>query len=120
MSRAIMDICNALIYDGQLQCASEQVAMASLNIPKWDLASSEIQSLWLTAAINPSIPVCLLDTSKVKIKTNYKYTEQTMYLYMQCENSYEQRTAGGIITNQLEAEKVCIIVRTLVKVGGGA
>ena len=58
-----MELCNVLIYNGQLECASDDVAMATLKVLHWNTADIKIK--WLNDAINPSNPIVFLDTDKV-------------------------------------------------------
>ena len=62
-----MDLCNTLIYAGRLQCGSEEVATATLDVPQWDLASREIRSDWLKETIDPVHSVCFINTDKVNM-----------------------------------------------------
>ena len=63
--REIMELCNTLTYEQNLKCASDEVAMATLDVPCWEEAQTKIKSRWLADAIDPSCPVCFLDTDKV-------------------------------------------------------
>ena len=58
-----MELSNCLIYNNLLCCASEDVARATMSIPGW--GSSEIESDWLTHAIDPDNNVVFLNTDKV-------------------------------------------------------
>lgn len=62
-----MELSNCLIYDNLLCCASEDVARATMSIPRWN--SSEIKPDWLAHAIDPNNNVVFLNTDKV---TKYK------------------------------------------------
>ena len=60
-----MELSNTLIYEQRLECSSEEVAMATLHVPLWNVAEVELKSDWLKKSINPSNPVCFLDTDQV-------------------------------------------------------
>ena len=61
-----MKLCNLLTYDGKLECASSEVAMATLNVLHWNVACVELKNTnWLIDAINPNNPVLFLNTDKV-------------------------------------------------------
>ncbi|XP_078060922.1 DNA replication ATP-dependent helicase/nuclease DNA2 [Mustelus asterias] len=66
MNSTIMSLSNKLIYEGKLVCGSEQVATATLQLPKWsELAILGLQDTWLQEALEPNKPVCFLNTEKV-------------------------------------------------------
>lgn len=70
-----MSLSNALMYEGRLECGSERTAIAVLQLPsraqvekELDLYVCEPQySAWVQAALEPSNPVCFLDTSVVSL-----------------------------------------------------
>ncbi|XP_072334880.1 DNA replication ATP-dependent helicase/nuclease DNA2 isoform X1 [Scyliorhinus torazame] len=66
MNSTIMSLSNKLIYEGKLECGSEQVATAILQLPKWsELVILGLQDTWLQEALEPNKPVCFLNTEKV-------------------------------------------------------
>ncbi|GCB79900.1 hypothetical protein scyTo_0016059, partial [Scyliorhinus torazame] len=69
MNSTIMSLSNKLIYEGKLECGSEQVATAILQLPKWsELVILGLQDTWLQEALEPNKPVCFLNTEKVGCK----------------------------------------------------
>ncbi|XP_067908486.1 DNA replication ATP-dependent helicase/nuclease DNA2 isoform X2 [Heterodontus francisci] len=66
MNSTIMSLTNKLIYEGKLVCGSEQIATATLQLPKWsELIEFSLQDTWLQDALEPNKPVCFLNTEKV-------------------------------------------------------
>uniref|UniRef100_UPI00398EB479 DNA replication ATP-dependent helicase/nuclease DNA2 isoform X2 n=1 Tax=Pristiophorus japonicus TaxID=55135 RepID=UPI00398EB479 len=66
MNSTIMSLSNRLIYNGKLVCGSEQVATATLQLPKWgELVAHSLLDSWLKEALEPTKPVCFLNTEKV-------------------------------------------------------
>ena len=65
-----MELSNILVYDNRLQCASEDVAMATMCIPKWD---SCLKPDWLERVVSPQNPVVFLNTDKVSVKSPIYY-----------------------------------------------
>ena len=59
-----MELSNILVYDNRLQCASEDVAIATMCIPKWD---NSLKPDWLERAVSPQNSVIFLNTDKVSV-----------------------------------------------------
>lgn len=62
-----MSLSNKLVYDGKLECGSEKVSRAIIDLPnlkklKLEESSSET---WLKETLDPNNPVCFLNTEKV-------------------------------------------------------
>ncbi|XP_063289917.1 DNA replication ATP-dependent helicase/nuclease DNA2 [Pelobates fuscus] len=71
MNRKIMELSNHLVYEGRLECASERVATATIQLPhlsslKLELEFKESQlTTWVKDVLEPSNPVCFLNTDKI-------------------------------------------------------
>lgn len=70
-----MSLSNKLTYEGKLECGSDKVANAMINLPKFKDVKLELEfyadysdNPWLLGVFEPNIPICFLNTSKVKIK----------------------------------------------------
>ncbi|XP_043912886.1 DNA replication ATP-dependent helicase/nuclease DNA2 [Protopterus annectens] len=103
MNRKIMSLSNSLIYEGKLECGSERVATAVVQLPNLKdvemdvkLASNSSDVLWLKKALEPNDPVCFLNTEKVPAP--------------------ETSEKGGL-SNVAEAELVHCVTSALVKAG---
>ncbi|XP_059803256.1 DNA replication ATP-dependent helicase/nuclease DNA2 isoform X1 [Hypanus sabinus] len=97
MNRTIMSLSNTLIYQGKLVCGSEQVASATLKLPKWcELAIDVPGASWLKSALEPNNPVCFLNTEQVPAPE----TEE------QCG-----------VSNVTEADLVYCLITALIKAG---
>ncbi|XP_051883395.1 DNA replication ATP-dependent helicase/nuclease DNA2 [Pristis pectinata] len=97
MNRTIMSLSNTLMYEGKLVCGSEQVATATLKLPKWcELALDTQHASWLKDALEPDNPVCFLNTEQVPAPE----TEE------QCG-----------VSNVTEAELVYCLIMVLLKAG---
>lgn len=70
----IMSLSNMLVYEGKLECGSEKVSNATVNLPnliklKLDLADGS--KTWLKNVLDPGTPVCFLNTEKVMFSFCY-------------------------------------------------
>ncbi|KAJ8245090.1 hypothetical protein GJAV_G00275500, partial [Gymnothorax javanicus] len=73
MNSKIMSLSNTLVYDGKLECGSEQTARAELQLPKRMAVERDLErslgqaehSGWIKAVLESENPVCLFDTTKV-------------------------------------------------------
>ncbi|KAJ8264584.1 hypothetical protein GJAV_G00150980 [Gymnothorax javanicus] len=73
MNSKIMSLSNTLVYDGKMECASEQTARAELQLPKRMAVERDLErslgqaehSGWIKAVLESENPVCLFDTTKV-------------------------------------------------------
>lgn len=67
----IMSLSNALMYEGRLECGSEQTASAQIQLPCRDALEKGLYAYqpqytaWVHAALDPQKSVCFLDTSQV-------------------------------------------------------
>ncbi|KAL7990384.1 hypothetical protein Chor_013814 [Crotalus horridus] len=70
MNSKIMSLSNKLVYDGQLECGSEKVSRAVIDLPnlkKLKLEESAAE-MWLKETLDPNNPVCFLNTEKAGCK----------------------------------------------------
>ncbi|MEE6488178.1 hypothetical protein FKM82_015150 [Ascaphus truei] len=71
MNSKIMALCNKLVYEGKLECGSDRVATAMVQLPhlntlKLELAFKEShETSWVREVLEPSNPVCFLNTEKI-------------------------------------------------------
>uniref|UniRef100_G3W9L6 DNA replication ATP-dependent helicase/nuclease DNA2 n=1 Tax=Sarcophilus harrisii TaxID=9305 RepID=G3W9L6_SARHA len=72
MNSTVMSLSNKLVYEGKLECGSDKVANATVNLPHLkdvmlDLQAHGIDSenSWLRGAFEPKNPVCFLNTEKI-------------------------------------------------------
>lgn len=64
-----MSLSNMLVYEGKLECGSEKVSNATVNLPnlkKLKLDLGDPSKTWLKEVLDPDTPVCFLNTEKVK------------------------------------------------------
>lgn len=64
-----MSLSNMLVYEGKLECGSEKVSNATVNLPnlkKLKLELADASKTWLKEVLEPDKPVCFLNTEKVK------------------------------------------------------
>ncbi|OWK56050.1 DNA replication ATP-dependent helicase/nuclease DNA2, partial [Lonchura striata] len=69
MNSKIMSLSNMLVYEGKLECGSEKVSNATVNLPnlkKLKLDFGDASKTWLKEVLDPDTPVCFLNTEKVK------------------------------------------------------
>uniref|UniRef100_A0A8B9IC60 DNA replication ATP-dependent helicase/nuclease n=1 Tax=Anser brachyrhynchus TaxID=132585 RepID=A0A8B9IC60_9AVES len=68
MNSKIMSLSNMLVYEGKLECGSEKVSNATVNLPnlkKLKLELADASKTWLKEVLEPDKPVCFLNTEKV-------------------------------------------------------
>ncbi|XP_069835209.1 DNA replication ATP-dependent helicase/nuclease DNA2 [Dendropsophus ebraccatus] len=71
MNSTIMALSNKLVYEGRLECASERVSTAVVQLPhlrslQLELEFKEsIENTWIKNALEPSNPVCFLNTKEI-------------------------------------------------------
>ncbi|KAI1231636.1 hypothetical protein IHE44_0007713, partial [Lamprotornis superbus] len=68
MNSKIMSLSNMLVYEGKLECGSEKVSNATVNLPnlkKLKLDLGDPSKTWLKEVLDPDTPVCFLNTEKV-------------------------------------------------------
>lgn len=68
-----MSLSNKLTYEGKLECGSDKVANAVINLPNFKDVKLELEfyadyseNPWLIGVFEPNNPVCFLNTDKVK------------------------------------------------------
>ncbi|XP_019394042.1 PREDICTED: DNA replication ATP-dependent helicase/nuclease DNA2 isoform X1 [Crocodylus porosus] len=71
MNSKIMSLSNKLVYEGKLECGSEKVSKATVNLPdlknlnlKLELFTGSSET-WLKEVLEPNNSVCFLNTEKV-------------------------------------------------------
>ncbi|XP_068403789.1 solute carrier family 25 member 16 isoform X3 [Eschrichtius robustus] len=72
MNSKIMSLSNKLTYEGKLECGSDKVANAVINLPNFKDVKLELEfyadyseNPWLVEVFEPKNPVCFLNTDKV-------------------------------------------------------
>ncbi|XP_076067685.1 DNA replication ATP-dependent helicase/nuclease DNA2-like [Oratosquilla oratoria] len=95
MNGAIMYLSNCLTYKGCLVCASEQLEMAQLVLPRWQEEEATLLG-WVRTALQPDQAVLLLDTAG---------------------GSKEDKGEAGMIYNVGETRIIKILVGNLLKLG---
>ncbi|XP_036779871.2 DNA replication ATP-dependent helicase/nuclease DNA2 isoform X3 [Manis pentadactyla] len=72
MNSKIMSLSNKLTYEGKLECGSDKVANAVINLPNFkdvklelELYADYSENPWLIGVFKPNNPVCFLNTDKV-------------------------------------------------------
>ncbi|XP_009953939.1 PREDICTED: DNA replication ATP-dependent helicase/nuclease DNA2, partial [Leptosomus discolor] len=65
MNSKIMSLSNMLVYEGKLECGSEKVSNATVNLPNLKKLELELaDASWLKEVLDPDTPVCFLNTEK--------------------------------------------------------
>ncbi|XP_054995186.1 DNA replication ATP-dependent helicase/nuclease DNA2 [Sorex araneus] len=103
MNSKIMSLSNKLTYEGKLECGSDKVANAVINLPNFKDVKLELEfyadyseNPWLAGAFEPNNPVCFLNTDKVPAP--------------------EQTEKGGV-SNITEAKLVVFLTSIFIKAG---
>uniref|UniRef100_A0A8B9SDU7 DNA replication ATP-dependent helicase/nuclease DNA2 n=1 Tax=Apteryx owenii TaxID=8824 RepID=A0A8B9SDU7_APTOW len=71
MNSKIMSLSNTLVYEGKLECGSEKVSKATVNLPnlkQLKLVLADFSKTWLKEVLEPDTPVCFLNTEKAGCK----------------------------------------------------
>lgn len=75
-----MSLSNKLTYEGKLECGSDKVANAVINLPNFKDVKLELEfyadyseNPWMIGVFEPNNPVCFLNTDKVRKKKNPEY-----------------------------------------------
>nr|XP_033798157.1 DNA replication ATP-dependent helicase/nuclease DNA2 isoform X1 [Geotrypetes seraphini] len=102
MNSKIMALTNKLVYEGKLECGSEKVGTATVNLPnlkdlklKMELFT-DYSETWLKDVLEPSNAVCFLNTEKVPAP--------------------ETADKGGV-SNVMEAKLVVFLTSLFIKAG---
>ncbi|XP_065527044.1 DNA replication ATP-dependent helicase/nuclease DNA2 isoform X2 [Lathamus discolor] len=99
MNSKIMSLSNMLVYEGKLECGSEKVSNATVNLPnliKLKLDLADASKTWLKNVLDPGTPVCFLNTEKVPAP--------------------EHAEKGGV-SNMTEAKLVLFLTSLFIKAG---
>ncbi|XP_005153738.2 DNA replication ATP-dependent helicase/nuclease DNA2 [Melopsittacus undulatus] len=99
MNSKIMSLSNMLMYEGKLECGSEKVSNATVNLPnliKLELDLADASKTWLKNVLDPGTPVCFLNTEKVPAP--------------------EHAEKGGV-SNMTEAKLVLFLTSLFIKAG---
>ncbi|XP_037352264.1 DNA replication ATP-dependent helicase/nuclease DNA2 isoform X2 [Talpa occidentalis] len=103
MNSKIMSLSNKLTYEGKMECGSDKVANAVINLPKFKDVKLELEfyadyseNPWLIGVFEPNNPVCFLNTSKVPAP--------------------EQVEKGGV-SNLTEAKLIVFLTSIFIKAG---
>ncbi|ELK09591.1 DNA2-like helicase [Pteropus alecto] len=103
MNSKIMSLSNKLTYGGKLECGSDKVANAVINLPNFKDVKLELEfyadyseNPWLIGVFEPNNPVCFLNTDKVPAP--------------------EQIEKGGV-SNITEAKLIVFLTSIFIKAG---
>uniref|UniRef100_A0A2K6THX3 DNA replication ATP-dependent helicase/nuclease n=1 Tax=Saimiri boliviensis boliviensis TaxID=39432 RepID=A0A2K6THX3_SAIBB len=103
MNSKIMSLSNKLTYEGKLECGSDKVANAVINLPRLKDVKLELEfyadcsdNPWLMGVCEPNNPVCFLNTDKVPAP--------------------EQVEKGGV-SNITEAKLIVFLTSIFIKAG---
>ncbi|XP_026528506.1 DNA replication ATP-dependent helicase/nuclease DNA2 [Notechis scutatus] len=98
MNSKIMSLSNKLVYDGKLECGSEKVSKAIIDLPNLKKLKLEesFSETWLKETLDPNNPVCFLNTEKVEAP---------------------EQTEKGCISNMTEARLVFFLTSMFLKAG---
>ncbi|KAM4636922.1 DNA replication ATP-dependent helicase/nuclease DNA2 [Discoglossus pictus] len=102
MNSKIMALSNKLVYEGRLECSSDRVSTAVVQLPHLQALKLELEfkgsneSSWVKDALEPNNPVCFLNTEKIP--------------------ALETEEKGGI-SNLIEAKLVSFLTFLFLKAG---
>ncbi|XP_076981221.1 DNA replication ATP-dependent helicase/nuclease DNA2 isoform X2 [Tamandua tetradactyla] len=103
MNSKIMSLSNKLIYEGKLECGSDKVANAVINLPNFKDVKLELEfyadyseNPWLNGVFDPNNPVCFLNTDKVPA---------------------QELVENGGVSNLTEAKLIVFLASVFIKAG---
>lgn len=116
MHENICNLCNEIVYGGELKCANETVRTSKLILSRYPKAlpvpiqqqSSISEDGWLQRVLNPDMPAVFVDTDAIGCSTTGAF---------QGLERSSGRRQGGTIVNDTEVSLVRSIVRSLLKCG---
>jgi DNA replication ATP-dependent helicase Dna2 len=111
MHEQICNLCNEIVYEGKLRCATEKVKHQRLCLSGFPSALP-LADRWLTNIVNPSRPVVFIDTDP-SIRTNSGLQASPIVGLERCLG----KQGRGNIVNDVEARIVCRIVDGLLACG---
>lgn len=86
-----MSLSNKLTYKGKLECGSDKVANAVINLPNFKDVKLELEfyadysdNPWLIGVFEPNNPVCFLNTEKVKKNFFFTFVLLFKFLSLHC------------------------------------
>ena len=116
MHENICNLCNEIVYGGELKCANETVRTGNLILSRYPKAlpvpiqqeSSTNEVGWLQRVLNPDMPAVFVDTDAIGCSSTGAF---------QGLERSSGRRQGGTIVNDTEVSLVRSIVRSLLKCG---
>jgi DNA replication ATP-dependent helicase Dna2 len=142
MHKDICDLCNEIIYKGDLKCANEQVSKALLTLENFPMGLPKIQNRaftshpqksfksfksdeqgWLHRVIDPSSVVVFADTDSINSdhKKSYDIKNETISAIAYLEKSLSKgasRVRGRTgVTNYAEVELIRLTVKAFISCG---
>lgn len=116
MHENICNLCNEIVYGGELKCANETVRTGKLILSRYPKAlpipiqqeSSTNEVGWLQRVLNPDMPAVFVDTDAIGCSSTGAF---------QGLERSSGRRQGGTIVNGTEVSLVRSIVRSLLKCG---
>ena len=114
MQEQICNLCNEIVYEGKLRCATEEVKTQRLCLTGFPSALPYADR-WLTNIVNPSRPVVFIDTDP-NMKT---YSGLQASPIVGLERCLGKQGRGNTV-NDAEARIVCRIVNGLLACGAPA
>ena len=116
MHENICNLCNEIVYGGELKCANETVRTGTLILSRYPKAlpvpiqqeSSTNEVGWLQRVLNPDMPAVFVDTDAIGCSSTGAF---------QGLERSSGRRQGGTIVNDTEVSLVRSIVRSLLKCG---
>ncbi len=119
MNEEICKLSSYLIYGGKLKCGNEDVRRRKLDLPGFPaalpLTISQTKGLWpwLKMTVSPDYPVIFVDTDNIRKKPN----DSKEMTQMEPLEEKTGASAGGRVTNPMEAILVRYIIHGLVATG---
>src|SRR3569623_617241 len=113
MNKDICALSNEIVYAGSLKCADDVVGGRRLDLPGYpeNLPPSVLHDPWLSATLNPAIPVVFIDTDRLCTESD----NDTLH----CLERLTGRAGGGggSVMNDTEASIVQKVVGGLLMCG---
>uniref|UniRef100_A0A8C4M878 DNA replication ATP-dependent helicase/nuclease n=1 Tax=Equus asinus asinus TaxID=83772 RepID=A0A8C4M878_EQUAS len=102
MNSKIMSLSNKLTYEGKLECGSERVANAVINLPNFKDVKLELEfyadyseNPWLVGVFEPNNPVCFLNTDKLRLNNKNQHVSFSIVQQLKIINDLLARSSVG-------------------------
>ncbi|XP_021799697.1 DNA replication ATP-dependent helicase/nuclease DNA2 isoform X5 [Papio anubis] len=124
MNSKIMSLSNKLTYEGKLECGSDKVANAVINLPHFKDVKLDLEfyadysdNPWLMGVFEPNNPVCFLNTDKRSLRIFIFATWIFSFLPSGFQVPAPEQVEKGGVSNITEAKVIVFLTSIFIKAG---